>query len=111
MSRRLQQVERPNNICLDKIPRPGNRSIHVRLSREMQDVCNPVLPAYAPHRSFISQPPFQKHVLGVLHTRLEMARMPGIIKTIEFTHPFVWGRFYDVMDKFQPKNPAPACDK
>ena len=79
----FEQMERANQVRMDEIARPANRSIDVGFSGEMDDMRNFIRADGISNRSLIAQVSAQKYVFRILFNAGQIFEMTGIGKAVQ----------------------------
>jgi len=111
MAAGFEEVEGADDVRLDEITRPCNRAIHVRFSRQVQDVRDAMLLYDSQHLRLISQIDLFENVLRMTRHRLKIRQMSGIGQAIEIDQRFDLRTADDVLDEVRPDEPGAAGDK
>ena len=95
----FQQIKSPDHIRMNKIPRAGNRSVHVRLCGQMHHMRDLMLFHHAKHSRLVPQVHFFKCVLGMFRNALQIGRVARVRQAIQIYQPFDLGIFNNVLDQ------------
>jgi hypothetical protein len=107
----FEQVESANDVGLDEVAGAADRTVHVRFSRQMENVRDAVFLEDAENRRFIAQVHFFKGILGMLFDGLKVRKMAGVGQAIQIDQSLNFGPVNNVMNEIRADEARAAGDE
>src|SRR6267378_985274 len=107
----FKQVECADDVCLDEIIGSQDGPVDVRLSGEVQNMCDRMTPEKVDHCRLVAQVDLLENIFSAIFDALQVSQISGVGQAIEIDQFLNFRSIDDVPNHVRPDKTSATCEQ